>query len=51
MSETRDKEVYFDKYCATCKHNKVSEESDPCWDCLGYPCNTDSHKPVNWEEG
>lgn len=44
------KEVYFDKYCKTCKHEKLKEEDDPCDECLENPVNTYSHKPVRWEE-
>ena len=46
-----NKEVYFQKYCPTCKHEEVPED-DPegaCWDCINAPANQDSHKPVNWE--
>lgn len=50
MMETIEKEVYFDKYCSTCKHEKVSEQDDPCYDCLNHFTNTYSHKPINWEE-
>lgn len=45
-----EKEVYFGDYCKTCKHEKVSEQDDPCYDCLNNPVNEDSHKPVRWEE-
>lgn len=45
-----EKEVYFGEYCKTCKHEKVSEQDDPCYDCLNNPVNEDSHKPVRWEE-
>lgn len=44
------KEVYFDKYCMTCKNKDVKEYEDPCNDCLSNPVNVGSHKPVNWEE-
>lgn len=44
------KEVYFDRYCKTCKNEKLEENRDPCNECLDYGCNTDSHKPVKWEE-
>lgn len=44
------KEVYFDKYCKTCQHEKKKETEDPCYDCLAEGGNTDSHKPVHWEE-
>lgn len=48
--ETIEKEVYFGKYCSTCKHEKVSEQDDPCYDCLNQFTNSYSHKPINWEE-
>lgn len=45
-----EKEVYFGDYCKTCKHEKVSEQDDPCYDCLDNPVNEYSHKPIRWEE-
>lgn len=45
-----EKEVYFGDYCKTCKYEKVSEQDDPCYDCLNNPVNEDSHKPIRWEE-
>lgn len=42
------KEVYFDQYCPTCKARDTPEEEDPCRECLTYPSNAESHKPVNW---
>lgn len=45
-----DKEVYFYEHCKTCKYQNKSETDEPCNDCLSNPINTDSHKPVNWEE-
>ena len=44
------KEVYFDQYCKTCKYKKAKEDEEPCDECLTYPVNTYSHKPVNYEE-
>lgn len=43
------KEVYFYKYCETCKHSGNKETDDPCYDCLSEPVNLNSHKPVYWE--
>ncbi|MDO5540819.1 MAG: hypothetical protein Q4F83_12255 [Eubacteriales bacterium] len=43
-------EVYFDKYCKTCKHEKMEEKFDPCNECLSEPVNAGSHVPVNWED-
>lgn len=45
-----DKEVYFNIYCATCKHKDEPESSDKCDECLSNPSNEDSRKPVNYEE-
>jgi hypothetical protein len=42
------KEVYFDKWCITCQHEKLMEEADPCFECLDTPLNVDSNKPINW---
>lgn len=42
------KEVYFDQYCKTCKHEKTKEEDDPCDECLNEPVNLFSHKPAKW---
>lgn len=45
------KEVYFDEYCKTCKHEKAQEtEGSPCDECLDNPINLYSHKPVKWVE-
>lgn len=43
------KEVYFDKYCQTCKYEKLPETDEKCDYCLDHPANVHSHKPVNWE--
>lgn len=43
------KEVYFDKYCKSCKHTKKKDHEEPCDECLDTPINLNSHKPVNWE--
>lgn len=48
--ETDYKEVYFMEYCKTCKHNTTSEDDEPCAECLSYPMNVHSHKPINYEE-
>lgn len=48
--ESKEKEVYFHKYCGGCKHYKNAEDEEPCHECLNSPSNYDSHKPVKWEE-
>lgn len=47
---SEDKLVYFHEYCDKCRHTKLAETDDPCYECLANPCNTDSHKPVYFEE-
>lgn len=49
--EDKYKEVYFDQYCSKCKHGKLQEDADPCYECLHNPENLYSHKPINFEEG
>ena len=44
------KEVYFYEYCSKCKHKDKKEEEDPCCECLEYPVNENSHKPIKYEE-
>ena len=48
--EIIEKIVEFDKYCKTCQHCDLDEKFDPCHDCLNYPVNTNSKKPVNYKE-
>ena len=48
--EQKEKIVAFDIWCPKCKHRDKSESQDPCYDCLAEPINTDSRKPVKWEE-
>ena len=49
MDQESQKEVYFHQYCETCKHKNLEEKDEPCFECLEYPTNTDSHKPVKYE--
>lgn len=44
------KEVFFEIYCPKCKHESTEETKDPCNDCLAYPYNIDSHKPIHFKE-
>lgn len=43
------KEVFFDKYCKSCKHSNTKEDKEPCNECLNEPVNLYSHKPVKYE--
>ena len=44
------KEVYFDKYCKTCKYSDVDDVKDPCNECLDEPYNYQTEKPVKFKE-
>lgn len=50
MDDQVYKEVYFDKYCRTCRHVKLGETDAPCDECLSEPVNLNSHRPVKYEE-
>lgn len=49
MESGNVKEVYFDKWCPSCKYQGNSESDDPCWDCLEQGWNVDSHRPILWD--
>lgn len=44
-----DQEVYFVKYCRTCKYRKLWDYQEPCNECITHPYREDSHKPIKWE--
>ena len=48
--EDRQKEVYFHEYCKSCKYYDNKEDEEPCDECLDHGSNTNTHKPVMWEE-
>lgn len=50
MSESHEKLVNFHLYCPKCKHYEVAQDEEPCNECLHYPSNIDSHKPVKYKE-
>ena len=50
METNAYKEVYFDRYCSTCKYQGLLGTDDPCDECLAEPVNLYSHKPVKYEE-
>lgn len=49
MFDTSSKEVAFHQYCPKCQFAERKESEDPCWECLDYPTNYDSHQPVNFK--
>lgn len=44
-----EREVRFDLYCKNCKHYNLSEEDDPCFECLENPVASYSKKPMYFE--
>ena len=48
--EDNKKEVYYELYCEKCIYGDRKETDDPCNDCLAYPYNINSHKPVLFKE-
>lgn len=44
------KEVYFYKYCNTCKFRSTYDDDNPCDECLSIPARENSHKPEYYEE-
>lgn len=42
------KEVDFATYCPKCKYEDVEDIKDPCNECLDYPMNENTVKPVNY---
>lgn len=45
-----EKIVEFYKWCSKCEHRNVAEADEPCNECLTYPVNYDSKRPVNYKE-
>ena len=37
-------------FCQSCKYEKKEDTDDPCDECLTYPVNLYSHKPIKWKE-
>jgi len=52
--ESLYKEVYFDKYCLSCKFLNAVDEGGflvlACESCMSEPANINSHKPVNYKK-
>ena len=42
--------VLFENWCSKCEHQKVKDTDEPCNECLDYPVQTDSTKPVNFKD-
>lgn len=49
MADFSDKIVTFYYWCPKCKHKDKSGDEEPCNECLAYPVNQDSRKPVKFD--
>lgn len=51
MSEyrIRDKIVRFE-LCNCCEHKNKPESAEPCCDCLDYPSNINSQRPIHFKD-
>jgi hypothetical protein len=50
MNADREKFVNFRLYCPKCEHYEVAQDAEPCNECLHYPTNVESEKPVKYKE-
>ena len=48
--QTTMKIVDFHQYCPLCIHSEVKETDMPCDECLEYPVNESSRKPIYFKE-
>ena len=48
--EIIDVMVEFSDYCKTCKHKDLGDFKEPCNECLENATNTQSKKPIKYEE-
>ena len=46
----KEKEVFFCDWCHKCEFNDLSDQKQPCCDCIAQPSNINSHKPVYFKE-
>lgn len=49
MDSENTKEVFYSEYCSKCQFYKTDEGEDPCNDCLSYPYQWYSHKPLRFK--
>lgn len=43
-------DVYYGKYCRSCKYRDRDSDEDPCLECLAEKFNSWSNKPIKYEE-
>ena len=50
MNSNHEKFVNFRLYCPKCRFYELKEDEEPCNECLSYPVNVESEKPINYRE-
>jgi hypothetical protein len=48
MDDREHKIVDYHTWCQKCKHQKLDETKEPCNECLSYPINLNSTKPIKF---
>lgn len=43
-----EKIVDYYTWCQKCKHQNLDETKEPCNECLSYPTNLNSTKPIKF---
>ncbi len=47
--ERYEKIVDYYKWCCKCEYFKTDENKNPCNECLTYPTNLESTKPIKFK--
>ena len=50
MKDEGLREVKFNWYCQSCKHQNLKGSEQPCNTCLDHPLNYYTEKPVKYEK-
>ena len=37
-------------FCKFCEYKNKAESDEPCCDCLDYPTNIESHRPIHFKD-
>lgn len=45
-----EKEVIFGDYCKKCVYKDLSDQEEPCFECIAEPTNLWTHRPIKFEE-
>lgn len=51
MEINEEKIVKYEEYCSQCRYKDLGENEEPCNECLTWPVNLYSRKPIKFKEG